>query len=222
VRVYLDESGDLGWNFGSPYMKGGSSRFLTLAFLFVPDDKVHLPKRVIKHLYDKYKWNPSAERKASELNADQKAYFCARVSELARDHPDIEICSITVRKENVQPHIKTDGNKLYNYMTKLCALRRMARHSKVHFIPDERSVKVKSGNSLADYLQTELWFTEEKETLLHCEPGSSAQHRNLQFTDYVTNCIWRAYEFQDRRFLNALGTAVHCQSLFFGNKAAGA
>jgi len=33
VRIFVDESGDLGWQFNDPYRAGGSSRYLTLACL---------------------------------------------------------------------------------------------------------------------------------------------------------------------------------------------
>jgi hypothetical protein len=56
--IYLDESGDLGWNFAAPYLDGGSSRFLTIGALCVPPEKKHLPKRVVRNLYKNFGWNP--------------------------------------------------------------------------------------------------------------------------------------------------------------------
>jgi uncharacterized protein DUF3800 len=60
--IYLDESGDLGWNFTAPYRYGGSSRYLTIAALCVPSGKKHIPKRAIRELYDKFKWPTSVEK----------------------------------------------------------------------------------------------------------------------------------------------------------------
>jgi hypothetical protein len=70
----------------------------------------------------------------------------------------MEMCAITVRKEGVQAHIRTDANKLHNCMIKLCILGKVAKYKNVRFVRDDRSVKVKSGNSTADYLQITLWF----------------------------------------------------------------
>lgn len=36
MNVYLDESGDLGWVLDKPYRNGGSSRFMTIAFVACP------------------------------------------------------------------------------------------------------------------------------------------------------------------------------------------
>ena len=63
LLIYLDESGDLGWNFTAPYRSGGSSRHMTIASLCVPSDKKHLPKRVIKKLYEKFSWPVGTEKK---------------------------------------------------------------------------------------------------------------------------------------------------------------
>ena len=63
-------------------------------------------------------------------------------------------------------HIRQDPNKLYNYMVKLLLLEQMAKHDRVTFTPDPRSIKVDIGNSLHDYFQTELWFTSESKTVL--------------------------------------------------------
>ncbi|MEE8430337.1 MAG: hypothetical protein V3S16_03735 [Candidatus Desulfatibia sp.] len=49
MNLYIDESRDLGFTF-KPRGKG-SSRYLTIAFLLVPKELSHLPKRVVKKLY---------------------------------------------------------------------------------------------------------------------------------------------------------------------------
>ncbi|MBW3010579.1 DUF3800 domain-containing protein, partial [Acinetobacter baumannii] len=45
--IYLDESGDLGWNMEKPYQKGGSSRMLTLAAICLPENKVKYVQRIV-------------------------------------------------------------------------------------------------------------------------------------------------------------------------------
>ena len=213
--VYLDESGDLGWSFALPYLTGGSSRYLTLAFLFVPASKRHLPKRIIKRMYQKYGWNPNLERKASSLKPNQKLDFCQKAKALVRTHKDIQLCAITVCKEGVKDHIRSDANKLYNYMIKLCILRRLAKHGSVRFVRDERSIKVQSGNSMEDYIQTELWLGLGVKTELHCSPENSENNLNLLFVDYLANRIWRSYEFGDIEYRRCLRGDIYLSHLFF-------
>ena len=43
----------------------------------------------------------------------------------------------------------------------------------ITFIPDERSIKVQSGNSLVDYLQTKLMFDLHSKTIIENKPQES-------------------------------------------------
>jgi hypothetical protein len=52
VNIYMDESGDLGWKFDAPYRKGGSSRFLTIAFIICPSNKSHKLDRIVRRIYE--------------------------------------------------------------------------------------------------------------------------------------------------------------------------
>ena len=71
---------------------------------------------------------------------------------LVDDYPKIKYFAITVKKENVQEHIRKDSNKLYNYMTRLLLLDELCGYDSVRIAPDPRSIKVASGNSMHDYL----------------------------------------------------------------------
>ena len=168
--LYLDESGDLGWSFDAPHGAGGSSRYLTIGALCVPSEKKHIPKRVIRGLYDQFSWPTKIEKKWSAMTQEERVEFCRAAYSMCEKHPDIHLHAIVVRKENVQDHIRNDSNKLYNYMIRLSLIDRMARYDSVTMVPDPRSIKVKSGNSLHDYLLTELWFTKSVTTALQTTP----------------------------------------------------
>ena len=129
--VYLDESGDLGWNFSLPYRGGGSSRFLTIGALCVAPTKKHLLKRVVKDLYLKFGWNPAKEKKWSDMSAAERREFSESAAKMCVKHPDIELHCITVQKQNVLQHIRNDSNKLYNYMIGLMLTGPMAAHASV-------------------------------------------------------------------------------------------
>ena len=77
--------------------------------------------------------------------------FAKRAKDLCIKYPDINLHTITVKKQNVEPHIRNDSNKLYNYMIRLSLLDFMSKHDLVTFIPDPRTLKVETGNSLSEY-----------------------------------------------------------------------
>jgi hypothetical protein len=213
MQVYLDESGDLGWTFLAPYRAGGSSRFLCLAFLFVPRAHRRVPKRIMRDLYHKYGW--AGERKAFEATEAQKLEFAQAVNAMLEKHKDIAVDCIIVKKENVQEHIRADGNKLYNYMCKLVLCDHVAGVREIKFMPDKRSVKVKSGNSLSDYLQTTFWFEFKVKTKLINDPQESQRNYNVQFVDWVSHCVWSHYEDGEKVVFPVICRHIKPRPLFF-------
>lgn len=214
--VYLDESGDLGWKFDAPYRVGGSSRHLTIASLIVSPNKKHLPKRLIKKLYTKFHWPTNVEKKWADMSLAERIYFAKKANELRINNSnDIRYLSITVKKENVQPHIRTDANKLYNYMIGLSLLNEMSKHENVTFIPYLRGIKVESGNSLHDYLQTQLWFEMRTTTTLTTTPFNSASSRNVQFSDMLSGITQGHFEDDTSKPWAEIRNNISYKTLFF-------
>lgn len=215
VVIYIDESGDLGWTFDQPYRRGGSSRYLTIAAIVVPSEKKHIPKRVVSKLYERHKWDIGVERKWTAMSPDEKMSFVEKTVALCNNHPDIKLYSCIAYKCGVQEKVKNDSNLLYNYMIKKMLLDVMSDYETVTIVPDPRSIKVKSGNSLKDYLQLELTFTKEADTLLTMQPTDSSQCRSLQFTDMLAGVVQGHFEDRKSDCWNILGDHIITTELYF-------
>jgi hypothetical protein len=140
-------------------------------------------------------------------------------AELARHmcdaNPDIHLHTITVQKQNVMQHIRNDGNKLYNYMIRLALLDRMASHEAVTLVPDPRSIKVQSGNSLHDYLQLELWFIKKVATKLTTKPEDSRNCQEIQFTDMLCGLVRSFHENNEHANMAKLSPRIRQCRLYF-------
>lgn len=215
TNIYLDESGDLGWILNKPYRHGGSSRYLTIAYVVCPNEKKHLLKRIVRKVYTKTKTDPKTELKGSTLTVENKKFFAKKVRELVSMNPDIKIGAITVNKSKVQQHIRDDANKLYNYMIKLAILDVIKHEPIVNLIRDNKTVKVKSGNSLIDYLQTTLWFEMNSKTKMIDIPSDSKKVQNLIFIDWMNNLIWSNYEDTNSEPYLILRSVIDSKKLFF-------
>ena len=216
--IFLDESGDLGWRFDAPYRLGGSSRHLTISAIILPEQKKHLPARTIKDLYLKHKWPPKQEKKWAKMSPEERLEFALLAEKLKATHPDIEYTSITVYKPNVRQHIRNDANKLYNYMIGLLLLDRMAQCDKVLLVPDSRELKVASGNSLHDYLLTELWFNKKTQTQVINQPRDSASDRGVQFADMLSGLVQQYHEDTNTALFKMLQCSLFCRKLYFQQK----
>lgn len=215
LNVYLDESGDLGWVLNKPYGKGGSSRYLTIAFVTCPSEKKHFLKRIVRKVYKKTHTPASIELKGSSLNVEDKKYFAKEVNKMVSMNPDIRIGAITVNKNKVQAHIREDSNKLYNYMIKIAVLESVKNEPHVNLIRDNKTIKVKSGNSLVDYLQITLWFDMNSKTKLIDNPSDSKKVQNLIFIDWINNIVWSNYENQNSEPYRILKNVMDSKVLFF-------
>ena len=111
MQIYLDESGDLGWNFSAPYLKGGSSRFLTIAALLVSDEAGSLPERRLRQLHISQHCG-KGEKKWAKLSKSGKKEFTKTAVALAQSNKKIQYRSIVVNKLNVAEHIRKKANAL--------------------------------------------------------------------------------------------------------------
>ena len=215
MNVYLDESGDLGWSLDKPYRNGGSSRYLTIAALIIPKIISHLPKRLIRKTYKGKKQSSDIEIKGQYLSKEETDRFIRKVIHLLEREPSITISVISVKKENVQHHIRSDANKLYNYMVNFAILQEIRECPSVDFIPDPRTIKVASGNSLVDYLKTKLWFELNSATVIKHIPIESKRNLTLQFIDFIAHVVWSRYENNEYDSYRLLRPYITERHLFF-------
>lgn len=215
MLIYLDESGDTGWSFDKPYGSGGSSRHLVITALAIPQHLDHKPAKLLRHIYRHRGWNSQKEKKWVAMSPAARSDFASQAAKLLTQHTEVTCLSIVVNKQNVKPHVRSDSNKLYNFMTKLLLLDFMAQYPRVNLIPDPRSIKVESGNSLHDYLQTELWFTKEAPTILETTPVDSRYSLNLQFADMLAGAIQSKFEFSHSKYFEQISNRVQLSKLFF-------
>lgn len=214
MLIYVDESGDLGWSFDQPYGQGGSSRFLTIAALIVPDELDHLPKRKVKDLYKYGKWDTKREKKWVEMSNDARLTFAKNAVALQQKNPAISYKAIVVNKQNVNVNFRRDSNKLYNYMIRLLLLDEMTKHQFVTLVPDPRSIKVQNGNSLHHYIEMML-YEQEAPTILETVVRDSRDCLCLQFSDMLAGVVGSHYEFKKSEPFAAISRNIHIKNLFF-------
>lgn len=194
MEVYLEESGDLGFTFDKQFRKGGSSRYLTISFLLIPKKLSHLPKRIVRKLYNKKKHPPRVALKGADLTLPERVRFAGQTAGLLSQYPEIKVFSVTLDKRTINWPLRRDRSRLFYHVCRHVLPDKIKREPKVTFIPDKRSVKVKNGTLLADYLQTELWFEYDSDTIIENSPLERLNSLNLQFLDWVGHIIWKKYE----------------------------
>lgn len=195
LLIYADESGDLGFSFDKPYGRGGSSRYLTIVAVFFDEKYDNHPKRVIRQLYKSSKWQLKTEKKWADMPLPARASFARTAANLFQSHPEIQCRAIVCRKDQAREAVRRDPNKLYNFMIRKMLIDVMAQHPLVNFIPDHRSIKLESGNSLHDFLETSLLFDLQADTRLETVKRESKDCLGLQFADMMAGIVQFPFEF---------------------------
>lgn len=170
---------------------------------------------MVRNIYQRFGWSQSVEHKWNSLDSNERTVCAVELRKLCDSNSDIFLHVIVVKKQNVLAHIQADSNKLYNYMVRLALVKRMAKYDVVTMIPDPRSIKVKSGNSLHDYLQTELWFTEKSSANLLTCPQDSATCKGVQLADFLAGIVQAYFEDNASRDFAVVQPKIFLSRLFF-------
>ena len=100
-------------------------------------------------------------------------------------------------------------------MINLALIDKICYHPVIYFCPDKRTVKIKSGNSLVDYMQIKLWFERNANTFIYNLPQESHKNNNIMFIDWLTHLIWIHYEYNESKYYNYLKKYLDIRNLFF-------
>ncbi len=193
--VYLDESGDLGWNLDVPYRNGGSSRYFTIAYIICERSKSIELDRLVRRFYKRYSIPREKEYKGMNFNDDFACIAIKMVLKMLKENTDMTIGTVTVKKANCPSTVNYESsNILYNYMVSLALVTKIQFLDKAHIIPDKRSIPRESINSCPDLIKTKAWFEYESSVLLEYSPEESYKNKRLIFIDWIANFVWRKYE----------------------------
>jgi len=215
-HIFLDESGDLGWSFKAPYRSpGGSSRFLTIGFLVTPVQQLPIARRIVRDVYHKFNFPRNQEVKSSDLKPVHREFICRETIKMLEKYPHFVLGTTTVKKENVPMPIRQDSNLLYNFMIGQCIFDHIDSHQTCKLTRDNRTVKMLSGSSCIDYLQTMLFLHLEKQTILKDNPTHSHQEDGVIFIDWITGIVWSKYEDKVEKWCELLGNHIKEKHLFF-------
>ncbi len=195
--IFLDESGDLGFDFSK---KGTSRNFLITILLTNEPKKI---SNCIKHLKEnalqkKYKRMPEIK-----FNNSPGAFRKKIIQKLAQQ--EITIFAFCLNKIKMVSDLHDKKDKVYNYITGLLFDKILSALS-----PQEEIImtvdKVKVGKIQIEdfnfYLGLKLFLAGQADRKLEVVHVDSQGNRCIQAVDFVSGSIFRKYEFGDSGLYN--------------------
>jgi len=208
--LFLDESGDLGFNF----KKKGTSQIFVVTCLFI-DDKRPIEK-IVKKAH-------------SELSKKLKRRFgilhCVGEKPITRQRllrrmseKECAIMTIYLNKKKVYTNLQNEKPVLYNYVTNILLDRIYSRQifsgrGKITLIASRRETNKFLNENFKSYLKNQVINMHKGniEVLIK----SPNEEKALQAVDFVSWAIFRKYEHQDEGYYNLIkGKIIEENPLF--------
>lgn len=197
MDIFLDESGDLGFNFSFPR----TTKYFVISAIIVPDGHV-------------LNFETEISRKISRL---KKHHDIPKIQELKAYHSNdrifmgvidimcsqpIEIHSIILNKIRVDGSLHHNTQIIYNYLCGILLTPILIENANVRLVIDPRSAETARPMALPEYLETKAFETLVSQerfgelgnlNLAIARPESTNCH-GLQFADFAANATFKAYE----------------------------
>jgi len=212
IHIYLDESGDLGFN-------SKSSKYFVIAALLTRNT-LQVEKCITKirkeRLPNKYKKIPELKYHNSNSIVRRRILQCIA-------GVDADIAFAVLRKQQVHQNLRNRQNILYNFLCESLVadiFRKYNITSRARIIVD-RSLTGINRYAFDEYIgyralinNAEIFDSDNLE-IRHVD---SAQDRCIQAVDFVVGAIARSYEHEDSSFYEIIDKKVEISLDFFKGK----
>ncbi len=201
---FVDESGDL----------GAKGKYFAIVLLAPQNGK-----RISNFMKKFCAKNLLGEVKGSNLSFQQKQDV---INKLCSAN-DYSVSYIVADKENIDTKIFEDKNLCYNYLFSFLVRKTIKSTTEdITIMLDNHSTKVKSINSLADYIKIKAYTQWNFRHNLNICYVDSKDSKIVQATDVVANAIYAKYTYGKTHFYNMVTISESIQFPYakFGLKPA--
>jgi len=208
LYLYLDESGDLGFDF---FAKKPSNHFtVTVMLVQGMENRKRIAKAVKRTLQKKLSRTVQRELKGSKQSIKVKKYFYRHMEPVP-----FEIYALTLNKRRVYEHLARKKGRVYNFIARkvLDVIPFENATTRVSLVID-RSKNKKEIKEFDDYLIRQLSGKIEPKIPLNINHHLSHEDLPLQAVDLFSWGIFRKYEKGDRCWFNVYTRKVKYDDVY--------
>ncbi|OGF68792.1 hypothetical protein A3H65_03465 [Candidatus Giovannonibacteria bacterium RIFCSPLOWO2_02_FULL_45_14] len=209
--IFLDESGDLGFNF----KKRGTSNFFVITLLFIEGSKGPIEKIIKKthsQLAKKFK------RRIGVLHAVYEKPVTRQRILKGIAKKDCLVMTIYLNKKKVFTNLQDEKQVLYNYVTnilldRIYVKKIISSDKSIELIASRRETNKFLNENFKDYLRRQVKSIHKGTIQISIK--TPAEEKCLQATDFLSWAFFRKYEKGDDSYYNIFnGKIVEESSLF--------
>lgn len=206
--VLLDESGDLGWNFNSPYRQGGSSRFFTIASIIGHNNQHREFGKFVRSFIGDHNWTSKHEKKWTDLSDSIRRDFAKKLVLLKQKNPELTLLVSVIEKEKLPKHIQGNHHLIYSWMAASLLSPSVRVYRQISICPDELNYGSNNSGLIDNFLRKELWFNLRSSTVVNHVARSHALENALIFADYLAGAVQSHFEDSRSEPFNIIQSSI--------------
>ena len=212
--IFLDESGDLGFDF----TKAKTTKFFIITCLLIPGQKNSVEKIVKKTHAELAK---KLRRRVGELHSVvEKPITRQRLLKLLLTK-NISIMTIFLNKRGVYTNMKEERAVLYNYVAnilldRIYTKRIVPTSETVILVAARRETNKFLNDNFKDYLGRQI--KNNHQGILQVVVRTPAEEKCLQAVDFISWAIFRKYEFGDGSYYDIIKNKIIEERPLFPDK----
>jgi hypothetical protein len=201
--IFLDESGDLGFDF----KKTKTSKYFVVACLFAKNKKPieKITKKTHSELKKKYK------KRFGILHAVKEKPITRKRLLERLNNKNCTIMTIYLNKSKVYTRLQDEKQVLYNYVTnilldRIYSKRLVTSKNKITIVASRRETNKYLNENFKTYLNTQAKFHHKVE--IEAVIKTPSEEKSLQVIDFVSWAIFRKYEYGDESYYNIIRSKI--------------
>lgn len=208
LYLYLDESGDLGFDF---FTKKPSKYFtITVMLVHGMENRKRIAKAIKRTLHNKLLQKQRIELKGSKQSIEVKQYFYRQTESVP-----FELYALTLNKRRVYDYLFQKKDRVYNFIArKVLDVIPFADASVRVSLVIDRSKSKKEIREFDDYLIRQLTGKIEPPIPLDIDHHLSHEDLPLQAVDLFSWGIFRKYEKNDREWFDFFKSKIKYDDVY--------
>jgi len=211
--IFLDESGDLGFNFS----KRKTTKYFLVTFLFVKEKTVL--EKIVKKVFKGFS-SMEVKNHNGVLHAHKETPRTRqKLLNLFKEKNMSNILVVYLNKKKVYTKLQDQKQVLYNYITNILLDRVYTKkliplNEKICLIASRRETNKFLNQNFSLYLKNQLKNNHKID--IDIEIKSPTQEKSLQVVDMLSWAIFRKYEHGDESYYNLIKADIIEENSLFG------
>jgi len=194
--IFLDESGDLGFDFS----KKKTSNSFVITFLFT-DSKTSTEK-IVKKIFQGFA-KKKKKHHPGVLHANKENHETKEKVLHALSKKDVRILTIWLNKRKVYTKLQNEKQVLYNYVTnilldRICSGKLIPVEKPIQLIASKRETNKFLNENFKVYIESQM--KDRHQLQIQIDIKTQTEEKGLQVVDFASWAIYRRREFGDDRY----------------------